>query len=157
MKLTTYMQNMNLDNTIDHAIFELKRRSNSYCWMYGVLTLNDEWLADTLEFGESVALPDGDYYLHLSRSPLDNSTVIEICDFMQNVVSELCTINVYNSKNVIVRNYNNKISIGCKTGNSLLTMPEFQFRLLRLSIYGEIQRGCKCILRISGGKDLINV
>lgn len=148
---------MTLNNTIDHVIFELERRSNSYCWMYGVLTLNDEWLADTLEFGESVALPDGDYYLHLSRSQLDNSTVMEICDFMQNVVSEFCTKNVYNSKNVIVRNYNNKISIGCKTGNSLLAMPEYQFRLLRLAIQGEIHRGNNCILRITGGKNLINV
>lgn len=155
MKVITSTLSMNQNNEVANSVFELERRSNAYCWMYGVLKFNDEWLADTLEFGEAVALPDGDYYLHLSRSSSDNSTIIEICDFMENVVSEFCTKNVYNSNNVIVRNFNSKISIGCKTGDALLAMPEFQFRLLRLAIQSELTGGCKCILRVSGGINLI--
>lgn len=148
---------MTLNKTTNDALFELARLKNEYCWMYGVLTLNDEWLADTLEFGEKIALPDGDFVLRLGRSSVDNSTTIEIYDFMSNVISEFCTKNVYNSKGVIVRNYNNKISIGCNNGSALLTMPDYLFRLLRLAIQGEIHRGNNCILRITGGKNLINV
>lgn len=148
---------MTLNKTTNDAIFELTRLKNEYCWMYGQISLNDEWVADTLEFGEKIALPDGDFVLRLGRSSVDNSTTIEIYDFMDNVISEFCTKNVYNSNDVIVRNYNNKISIGCNNGGALLTMSEYQFRLLRLTIQGEIHRGNNCILRITGGKNLINV
>lgn len=140
---------------MEYATYELHRTSNQNCWMYGTISLNDEWLADTLEFGSKIAIPDGDYLLRVGRGSQSNSTVIEVCDNVLNVLAVFTRDCTYYHYNLKLRRESPNICIGMNNSGALLTMPDYSYKLLYMSIQDEIRIGNEPILRVSGGDNLI--
>ena len=116
--------------------FELVRATNESCYLYGSIHLATDYICDTLEFGSSIIIHDGVYYLALGKDESKNETVVLIYDFMQNRVSKLVRNNTYMYKEIKMRRETNDICIGTKIIQPLLTNDEYAAKMIIQYIHG---------------------
>ena len=107
----------------------LTRNSNDYCYLYGDIYEEEEYICDTLEFGSAVCLPAGVYYLSIGHDQTKNIQVVQITDLLNNIVSKFVTDNTIMYNYIRIRNENNYICIGTKINQSLLAMSEYTTRM----------------------------
>jgi hypothetical protein len=121
----------------------LLNESNSHCWLYGRIDLEDEFLCNTLEFGSCIILPPDTYELKLQKDGIYNKMEVCIIDFMGNVKAKLLQSNTWYYKDIELRKETVDICIGLKVLTPRLTMSEYISHLLCVKIAGAMSSGEK--------------
>lgn len=119
----------------------LQRKVNEYCYLYGSIFELEEWICDSLEFGQGCQLKAGVYSLSPITDTQTNSRVIGIYDNDKNVLGMIIKDNCQMYHNIKLRKENSNICVGFKVNEPLLVMFEHSMRLLLSKINTALYHG----------------
>ena len=103
---------------------------NRYCYLFSKLFVNNEYVCDTLEFGNSTSLKSGNYYMSTEKNTTKGVTEIMIFDELFCKISSVRENNNEFYKGIEMRIKNNVIQVGLESQNCTLKMCSYTFDLL---------------------------
>lgn len=136
--------------------YEMIRNNCEYSYLYSSIYANGDYVCDTLEFAHENTLKDGTYTLIIGVDRKKNERIIEIYDFMNNLVSRFVKDNCTMYHNIKMRLVNNHICIGTKVNEPLLVMNQYVAQLLGVQISGYAARREVCYLTISTPENILS-